>query len=244
VVTNLCKGLKLTTLAFLEKCRNMARILVIAPHPDDEVLGCGGAIVKHVWGGAEVYLCVVTKAYPPEWPEDEIEERKGEVLRVNQILGIKKTYFLDLPTVKLDTIPQKELNEATAQVVNEVQPEVLYIPHRGDVNKDHRLVFDAIMVAVRPKPGSVIRKVLSYETLSETEWGAPFIENAFIPNVYVDISETLEIKLKAMSEYKSEFKEFPHPRSLEAISALAKRRGSSIGVEAAEAFTLVREIQI
>lgn len=217
------------------------KVLVITPHPDDEVLGCGGTIVKHVLGGDEVYVCIVTKAYAPEWPEDEIKERKEEVLRVSEILGIKKTYFLDLPTVKLDTIPQKELNDLITQTVNEVQPEVVYIPHKGDVNKDHRIVFDAAMVAIRPRPGSPIKKVVSYETLSETEWAAPFIQNAFIPNVYVDISETLEVKLKAMSEYRSELKEFPHPRSVEAISALAKRRGATIGVKAAEAFMLVRE---
>ena len=219
------------------------RILVIAPHPDDEVLGCGGTIAKHASGGDEVYLCIVTKAYPPEWSEDEVRERKEEVLRANKILGIKKTYFLDLPTVKLDTIPQKELNDVITEVVNEVQPEVVYIPHKGDVVRDHQLVFDAAMVAVRPKPGSVVKKALCYETLSETEWAAPFPENAFIPNVYVDISETLENKLRAMSEYKSELKNLPHPRSLKAISNLAKLRGSTIGVEAAEAFMLVREIR-
>lgn len=220
----------------------MARVLVIAPHPDDEVLGCGGTIVKHMLGSDEVYLCIVTKAYPPEWSEDEIRQRKEEVLRANEILSIRKTHFLDFPTVKLDTIPQKELNEAITRVINEVQPEIVYIPHRGDVNKDHRLVFDAAMVAARPKPGSLIEKVLSYETLSETEWAVPFVENAFIPNVYVDISETLEIKLRAISAYKTELKEFPHPRSLEAISTLAKRRGSTIGVAAAEAFMLIREL--
>ena len=219
----------------------MARVLVIAPHPDDEVLGCGGTMAKHASGGDEVYLCIVTKAYPPEWPEDELKERREEVLKVNEILGIKKTHFLDLPTVRLDTMAQKELNDVITQVVSEVQPEVVYIPHKGDVNRDHQLVFDAAMVAVRPKPGSVVKKALCYEILSETEWAAPFPENAFIPNVYVDISETLEIKLKAMSEYRSELKEFPHPRSLEAISALAKMTGAAVGVEAAEAFMLVRE---
>ena len=219
-------------------------ILIIAPHPDDEVLGCGGTIAKHASGGDEVYLCVVTKAYPPEWSEDEIKERREEVLKANKILGVKKTYFLDSPTVKLDTIPQKELNEAITQVISEVQPEIVYIPHRGDVNKDHQLVFEAAMVAVRPRPTLAVRKVLSYEVLSETEWAAPFVENAFIPNVYMDISETLETKLKAMSEYQSELKEFPHPRSLEAITALAKMRGVAVGVEAAEAFLLVREILI
>lgn len=217
------------------------KVLVIAAHPDDEVIGAGGTIANHVKRGDHVYLCVVTKAYPPDWAEDEIKERKKEVLKVNEILGIKKTYFLDLPTVKLDTIPQKELNDLITQTVNEVQPEVVYIPHKGDVNKDHGLVFNAAMVAIRPRPGSLIKKVLSYETLSETEWASPFIENVFIPNVYVDISETLEVKLKAMSEYRSELKEFPHPRSPEAISALAKIRGSSIGAKAAEAFMLVRE---
>lgn len=217
-------------------------ILVIAPHPDDEVLGCGGTMAKHTSDGDEVYLCVVTKTYPPDWPEGEIRKRRNEVLRANTILGIKKTYFLDLPTVKLDTIPQKELNEAIAQVVNKLQPEIVYIPHGGDVNSDHRLVFEAAMVATRPRPALAIRKVLCYEVLSETEWAAPFAENAFMPNVYVDISEVLETKLKAMSEYKSELKEFPHPRSLESISALAKIRGATVGVEAAEAFRLIREI--
>lgn len=219
----------------------MAKVLVIAPYPDDEVLGCGGRIAKHVSMGDEVYLCIVTKAYPPEWSEDEIKRRKEEVLRANEILSIRKVHFLDFPTVRLDTIPHKDLDEAITRVANEVQPEVVYITHRGDVNKDHRLVFDAAMVAVKPKPGSVIKKVLSYETLSETEWAAPFVENAFVPNVYVDISQMLQLKLRAMSEYKSELKEFPHPRSLEAITALAKLRGSAVGLKGAEAFMLIRE---
>lgn len=220
------------------------RILVIAPHPDDEVLGCGGTIVRHVLGEDEVYLCIVTKAYPPEWSEQEVEERKKEVFQAAETLGIKQVYFLDLPTVKLDTIPQKELNELLTQVIDKVKPQILYIPHKGDVNKDHQIVFDAGMVVIRPKPNSTLEKVLSYETLSETEWAAPCVESAFIPNIYVDISETLETKLKAMQEYRQELKQFPHPRSLEAVSALARWRGSTIGVKAAEAFMLVRETWI
>lgn len=220
----------------------MARVLVVTPHPDDEVLGCGGTMVKHASRGDEVYLCVVTKTYAPEWAEDETRERKEEVHRVNEILGVRKTYFLNLPTVKLDTIPQKELNDLISQMVNEVQPEVVYIPHQGDVSKDHRLVFEAAMVATRPKPNLTIRKVLCYEVLSETEWAAPFEESAFIPNIWTKISGVLETKLKAMSAYKSELKEFPHPRSLEAITTLAKMRGANVGVDAAEAFMLVREI--
>ena len=220
------------------------RVVVIAPHPDDEVLGCGGTIAKHASKKDEVHLCIVTKAYTSEWPEEETEERKNEVYRANQILGIRKTYYLDFSTVKLDTIPQKDLNDSLTRVINEIQPEIVYIPHRGDINRDHRLVFDAAIVATRPKPGAAIKKILSYEVLSETEWAEPSINNAFIPNVYIDISGTLETKLKAMSEYKLELKEYPHPRSLEAISILAKLRGSTIGVAAAEAFMLVREIWI
>jgi len=222
----------------------MQVVLVIAPHPDDEVLGCGGTIAKHVARGDEVYLCVVTKVYPPDWPEEEIQMRKAECLQASEILGIKKVYFLDYPAVKLDTIPQKELNDSIFRVMNEVQPEIVYIPHVGDVNRDHALVFNAAIVAVRPKPGFTINKTLSYEVLSETEWAAPLVQKAFIPNVYVDISETLDTKIRAMSAYVMELYDFPHPRSLEAIANLAKRRGASMGVKAAEAFSLIRELWI
>jgi len=218
------------------------RVLVIAPHPDDETMGVGGTIARHAALGDQVYLCVATKAYPPEWSEEIIEAKKVEVIKASEILGIKRVYFLDLPTVKLDTIPQKELNDHIARCVKEVEPQVVYTTHRGDLNKDHRLVYEATMVATRPITGTSIRKVLCYELLSSTEWGSPFGDNAFTPNVYVDISSALEAKIKAMATYKTELKEFPHSRSLEAITALAKLRGSTVGVEAAEAFTLVREI--
>lgn len=215
------------------------KILVIAPHPDDEVLGCGGTIAKHTKEGDEVYLCIVTKAYTPDWSEEFMKSRPKEIEKANKILGIKKTYFLDYPTVKLDTIPLKELIEAISKVVNEVKPEIVYIPHKGDINKDHRLVFEASLVAIRPI-NHKIRRILSYETLSETEWGRPL--EPFIPNLYIDISETFEKKIGAMKAYESELRQYPHPRSLEIIEALAKKRGSEIGVNFAEAFMLVREI--
>lgn len=218
------------------------KVLVIAPHPDDEVLGCGGTLAKHAKTGDDVYLCIATRAYTPDWSEKFIKNREKEVSKVNKILGIKKTHFLDFPTVKLDTIPQKELNDAISKVVNKVGPDTVYIPHRGDVNKDHRIVFEMTMVALRPKPSSTAKRVLSYETLSETEWAVPSKEDAFIPNVYVDISDTLKTKLSAMSAYKSELKDYPHPRSIGGISALAKKRGTEVGLKAAEAFMLMREV--
>jgi LmbE family N-acetylglucosaminyl deacetylase len=218
---------------------NIIKILIIVPHPDDEVLGCGGTIVKHALGGDEIYLCIVTKAYSPDWSEDFLRNRSKEIKEANEILGIKKNYFLDFPTVKLDTIPQKELIGALSKVVNEVNPDILYVPHKGDLNKDHRLVFEASLVATRPA-NRKIKRILSYETLSETEWGHPI--EPFIPNVYVDISETFERKIEAMKAYESELRQYPHPRSLEIIEVLAKKRGSEVGVNFAEAFILIREI--
>lgn len=221
------------------------KILIIAPHPDDEVLGCGGTIKKYINRGEEVYLCIVTKAYTPDWSQEFIDNRKKEIACANKVLGIKKTFFLDLPTVKLDTVPQKKLNDLISECIEKVRPEILYIPFGGDINKDHRLVFEALLVAARPKPKYSVKKILCYEVLSETEWGssqARKMKEIFIPNVYINIFDTLEDKLKAMSCYKSELKDYPHPRSLEVITALAKKRGSEAGLKAAEAFMLIREI--
>jgi LmbE family N-acetylglucosaminyl deacetylase len=215
------------------------KVLVIAPHPDDEVLGCGGTIARYTKRGDKVYLCIVTKAYTPDWSEEFLKNRSKEIGKANKALGIKKTYFLNYPTVKLDTVPQNELNDAISKVVKDGKPDILYIPHKGDLNKDHRLVFKSSLVATRPINHKV-KRILSYETLSETEWGQSI--EPFIPNVYVDISETLEKKIEAMKAYGSELKQYPHPRSLEVIEALAKKRGSEVGVKSAEAFILIREM--
>jgi N-acetylglucosamine malate deacetylase 1 len=215
------------------------KILVIAPHPDDEVLGCGGTIAKHVNGGDDVYLCIATKAYIPNWTDEFIVKRTQEIEKVRKILGIKKVYFLDFPTVKLDMIPQKDLNSALSRVLDEVKPQTVYIPHKGDLNKDHRLIFESSLVALRPIKNAV-RRVLAYEVLSETEWGQPI--DFFYHNVYVDISKTMELKREALRAYASELKDFPHPRSLEAVEALAKKRGSEVLVGYAEAFMMIREI--
>ena len=215
------------------------KILIIAPHPDDEVLGCGGTVAKHSGRGDEVYLCIVTKAYTPDWSEEFLKNRTKEIEKSNKILGIKKTYFLNYPTVKLDTFPQKELNEVISKVVDEIKPDVAYIPHKGDLNKDHRLIFESSLVATRPVNHKV-KRILSYEILSETEWGQSI--EPFIPNVYVDVSEIFEKKIEAMKAYESELKQCPHPRSLEIIEALAKKRGSEVGVKFAEAFILIREM--
>lgn len=216
------------------------RVLVVAPHPDDEVLGCGGTIAKHVVKGDEVHLCIVTKAYTPDWSAEFLKNREKEIERVKGILGIKQTHFLNFPTVKLDTIPQKTLNDSMSDILNKVMPDIIYLPHNGDLNKDHRLVFEACLVAARPVKHK-IKKLLCYETLSETEWGIP--SNLFAPNVYIDISDTIEKKVEAMRTYKSELKQPPHPRSIELIRVLARKRGSEVKVNFAEAFMLIRETE-
>jgi len=219
----------------------MTKILIIAPHPDDEVLGCGGTILKHVKSGDEVYLCIVTKAYTPDWSEEFLKERPKEIEESNRILGIKKTYFLDFPDAKLDTIPQKELQTAISKVVKEVNPEVVFLPHRGDAHKDHRLVFEAGLFICRPGFNSSVKKILSYEALSETEWGKDIQE--FIPHVYEDITNEIQTKIEAMRAHKSELREYPHPRSLEIVEILAKKRGSEARLKFAESFMMIREIK-
>ena len=216
----------------------MQKILVIAPHPDDEVLGCGGTIKKYAQLGANISLCVVTVAYMPQWTEDFIKDRPRQIRAAADVLGVKDIYPLDFPTVRLDTLPQKELNEKIADVVRKVKPDTLYMPHRGDLNRDHQLVHEAALVAARPTAGQSIKHVLAYEARSETEWG--FLP--FIPTVYEDITDEMESKVEAMRVYASEVKDFPHPRSLEAIDALAKTRGSEAGLKRAEAFMLIRSI--
>jgi len=219
------------------------KVLIIAPHPDDEVLGCGGTIKKHINSGDEVYLCEVTKSYTPDWTEDYIKKEMEELRDSNKVLGIKEAFLLDLPAVKLDIlVGQKKLNDLLFGVVQKIKPEILYIPFCGDINKDHRCVFEAVLVAGRPRPGSYIKKIIAYEVLSSTEWGAS-AGACFVPNLYVDISSTIEEKKKAMPCYKSQLMQYPHPRSLEGIEILAKKRGMEAGLNYAEAFMLLREIK-
>lgn len=216
------------------------RMLVIAPHPDDEVIGCGGTILKNRAEGGEAFLCVVTAAHPPEWKEKIIKAKKEERAKAAKLLGIKKSFFLDFPATKLDTVPHSELIKKISACVKEVRPESVFISHWGDLHKDHKIVFDAAMVASRPFNTSV-KRVLCYEIPSSSEL-VPSKETVFLPNVFVDISDFLEKKLEVMKVYKTELRKHPHPRSIEALRVHAKKRGTQIGVKAAEAFVLVRHI--
>lgn len=175
-------------------------ILVFAPHPDDEVLGCGGTIARYVSEGNHVYVCIVTSGFPPVYEQDyRIAKENGwphvqypDIMGAHKILGIKETFFLQFPAVQLETVPRYDINEKISSLVRKLSPEVVLIPHFGDMQKDHAITAEAVMVAVRPKYENTVRYVYSYETLSETEWSIPHSANAFIPNTFVDISFYLE----------------------------------------------------
>jgi LmbE family N-acetylglucosaminyl deacetylase len=215
----------------------MAKVLVCAAHPDDETYGAAGTILRHTESGDEVRLVIFTKPYPPDWDRDLIAEKREEAESAVETLGLHSVHFLDYPTAQLDTVPQKDLNDELGKIVLDYSPEVVYTTHYNDAHQDHRAVFHATVVAARPIPNSAVKRLLAYELLSSTEWGGH--SGAFRPNFYVDISYTLPKKLKAVSQYKSELRAYPHPRSLEAVEALAKKRGSEVGLAAAEAFEVI-----
>lgn len=221
----------------------MKKILVVAPHADDEVLGVGGTIARNVAEGNEVFVCVVTHGEEPLFSREMTEQVREETIKAHKLLGIKKTYFLEYPAVMLEQIERYKLNGSIMDVLQEVEPDEVYIPHIGDMQKDHQIVNEAVMVAVRPKYAHKVHAVYAYETLSETEWNIPNTVNAFIPTVYQDISKFLENKKQALACFTTQVSEFPDPRSLEAVEALARYRGSTVKVPAAEAFVLIREIR-
>jgi N-acetylglucosamine malate deacetylase 1 len=215
------------------------QILVISPHPDDEVIGAGGTIARHVAGGDEVTHCIVTQGYSPPWPEDTVEVARRQAEAAQKVLGIRQLFFLGFPTVKLNTVPNRDLTSALQKVVDEVRPEVVYTSSADDVNQDHRIVFGATLVATRPLPGSPVRRLLCYEPGTSGRYG----QRPFRPNVFVDIGPFLDKKLEAIKCYVRELHEPPHPRSLEGLRLVAQERGLSVGLAAAECFQLVREIR-
>jgi len=218
------------------------RVLVVAAHPDDEVFGCGGTIARHVAQGDEVCALIVTRGAPEVFPASQVETVWGELRAAHEVLGISETYALDFPAPRLDTVPGYELADGIRHYLTQLQPEIVYLPHRGDLHSDHRCVYYATLVAARPLNDFIINRLLCYETLSETEWAPPSGNDTFIPTVFIDISQYLEVKLRAAACYRSQLKNPCHPRSLETLRSQARLRGSTAGLLAAEAFMLVREI--
>jgi N-acetylglucosamine malate deacetylase 1 len=217
------------------------KTLVVAPHPDDEILGCGGTLLRHKADGAELGWLIVTGiSEQAGWAAETVRQREAEIEKVGELVGFDQVFNLRLPSTQLDRLPMSDLIDKFSAVFREFQPIEVLVPCRSDVHTDHRIVFDAAIACTKWFRYPSVKKVLAYETISETEFGLNH-DNAFRPNYFFDISEYLERKLEIMAVYKSELDEFPFPRSNEAIRSLAALRGSTAGFKAAEAFQLLRE---
>lgn len=225
----------------------MNEILVIAPHADDEILGCGGVIAKSLAAGDEVTVLIATNASvgaPELFTAEQIDTVRSEAKTAHRLLGVTRTLFLEWPAPALDQYPVYKMAGKLASLVRDLGVDTVYIPHRGDSHKDHRAVHDAALVACRPFPDACVKRIYAYETLSETEWGEPVAAEAFVPTRFLALTEAeFGKKLAALACYASQLKPFPAARSLEAVEALGKVRGAAVGCVRAEAFEVIREVE-
>ena len=217
------------------------RTIVIAPHPDDEVLGAGGALLRRKSEGATIGWLIVTGITAESgWSDEKIKKRADEIRKITELFGFDSVFELNFPTTMLDHVPMSDLVAAISNVFKTFGPEEVFVPHPSDVHTDHRVVFDAVASCAKWFRFPSIKRVLAYETLSETDFGLG-TSQPFQPNVFIDIEAHLPVKLQAMNIYSSEMGDFPFPRSNEAIRALSTLRGAASGFKAAEAFELLRE---
>jgi LmbE family N-acetylglucosaminyl deacetylase len=220
---------------------HISRSLVIAPHPDDEILGPGATLLKRkANGGNTAWLIVTTAGEEIGWGEEKIATRESEISRVAQSMKFDEVYRLNLPASNLESLKFSEIVQKISEIVTTYRPEEVFTPHFSDVHTDHRIVYEATTAAVKWFRNNSVKRLLTYETISETNFSTPLTEN-FRPNYFSDIAQTLEEKILALKVYESEIGIHPFPRSQEAIRALAILRGSQSGFSAAEAFQLIME---
>jgi LmbE family N-acetylglucosaminyl deacetylase len=219
------------------------KIVVFSAHPDDEALGCGGTLFKHASQGDEIYWIISTSIFPGQgYSEEWIIDRNKEIELVKSILGIKEVFKLDFPSMKLTDESLIEMIPKIGEIFSKIQPEIIYMLNRSDAHSDHYITFKAGMACTKSFRYPLIKKVLMYECISETEFGVPLAENVFIPNYFVDISDFIDRKLELIQIYKSEISNHPFPRSLDNVKALNHFRGATAGVKYAEAFQLLKYI--
>lgn len=219
------------------------RVLTVAAHPDDETLGAGGTMAWHAARGDIVWVCVLADGVTSR--HHYVQQQADCARRACDMLGVERLILVGLPDQRLDTLSLLDVITPIEEVIDELRPDVVLTHFPGDVNEDHRLVARATLVATRPAAGSSVAKVCSFEIPSSTDWAPPIPGSIFAPNIFVDISETLETKITAMKAYAdtylNEMRPFPHPRSVEALTAYAQRHGAASGQLAAEPFMLLRE---
>ena len=234
------------------------KVLVIAAHPDDEVLGMGGLLKKFSKKENDIKIVFLATGISSRISNDylnstnykinnnlkndiekQIEKLQKDARKALSVLGIKKIQFEDFPDNEMDIVSNLKITKKIEAIIDDYRPDTVYTHSQCDINVDHRLIYESTITATRPKKNSVVKQVISFETPSSTEWYFP---QKFSPNIFVDISKELKFKLKAMQCYKNELMEFPHPRSIEALEIIAKRWGTVCGFNAAEAFCLVRSL--
>ena len=217
----------------------MNKVLIIAAHPDDEVLGCGGTIANHTAKGDTVHVLFMTNGLGSrvESSSEDVLNRQSMAYQSADILGVKSLTFLDFPDNSMDSIPLLNVVKKIEEEVNNFQPEIIYTHHIGDLNIDHQVTHKAVMTACRPQPNFCVKEIYCFEVLSSTEWT---IDNLFSPNCFVDILGTFELKMTAMKMYGAELRPYPHARSIESVKVLAQYRGLSVGIELAESFIIKR----
>lgn len=222
-------------------------ILVIAAHPDDEILGCGGTMTKYADRGDDVHILFLGSGIgarddDPATDGDQQARRRQAATSAAKTVGAYPPRFADFPDNQMDSVPLLDIVKAIENIVFEIGPGIVFTHHGGDLNIDHRRAYEATLTACRPLPGSTVAQICAFEVLSSTEWGPFAADRVFLPNRFVEVTGQMDRKLSALSAYGEELRPFPHARSIEAVRAQATLRGASVGVPYAEAFTTVRSI--
>ncbi len=222
----------------------MDKVLIVAVHPDDETLGCGGTLLKHKANGDSIHWVIATDVKESEgFKKELVASRNGEIDKVSKMYDFDSVHKLGLSTMKVDEYSMSELISTISKVMSEVKPSIIYLPFKGDVHSDHRNIFEAAYACTKSFRYPFVKKIYMVETLSETEFAPSTKEDSFIPNVFVDISELMDKKLEIMKVFESEIAEHPFPRSIRNLKALATLRGATAGCEYAESFVLLKEIR-
>lgn len=230
--------------------RHPLKVLAVVAHPDDEVLGCGGTLIKHTDAGDEVAVAILGEGKTSRYElgadqrrsKSELKRFEGEINEAKALLGVKQLFRFNFPDNRFDSVDLLEIVKVLEKLKEELHPDIIYTHHRFDINVDHLVTAQAVTTAFRPIAGELASKILAFETPSSTEWQIPGHGMEFAPNYYVDISAVLDRKIKALECYQSELRHYPHPRSLKSIELIAKRWGINVGLFAAEPFMLLREI--
>jgi len=219
------------------------KVMAVVAHPDDEVLGVGATLAKHSRQGDEVSVLILGKGMGSRPKQKQEKDKLLKSCKVaNKILGVKNLFIEDNPDNAFDTVSLLSIVKTVEKYIKKIKPSIIYTHHHGDLNIDHQITFKAVLTATRPLKGSSVKSILCFETPSSTEWNVQNNQTVFLPNTYVNISQTLKTKLRAIETYETEIRKYPHPRSIKALEVLAKKRGVEAGLKFAEAFCLIKEI--